>query len=148
MNVYGWKIGSRIAVNAQQAGELFEQLETVTPESVLEAAKSEDSPIHSAFEWNDTRAAEQYRISQARHLINCLTVTVVESEKEPIRAYFKVSDDGYEQTKEIMKIETKRLSLLEQALSELRCFQRKYAMLKELTGVFAEIEKTTKGESA
>lgn len=54
MNVYGWKSGSRIKVNAQQAGELFEQLETVTPETVLEAAKSEDSPIHSAFEWDDT----------------------------------------------------------------------------------------------
>ena len=149
MNVYGWKSGSRIKVNAQQAGELFEQLETVTPETVLEAAKSEDSPIHSAFEWDDTAAAEKYRLSQAGHLIRCLTVTVTEEENiEPQRAYFKIADEGYEQTKAIMHIEEKRISLLQQALSELKAFQRKYSMLTELAKVFAEIEKTIEEETA
>lgn len=39
------------------------------PKDVVEAARPEESPIHSHFEWDDTRAAEAHRLNQAGKLI-------------------------------------------------------------------------------
>ena len=148
MKEYQWKAGARIKADPETVGRLFDRLdETVglNAENVLDSARDENSPIHNEFEWNDTDAAEMYRLSQARHLINCLTVKIIErDDAAPVRAYFKISDDNYEQTKNIIKVEEKRRSLLEQALSELRTFQRKYSILKELAEVFAEIDKANR----
>ena len=54
----------------------------ITPELVVEAARSSDAPLHPVFEWNQAQAAKQYRIIQARNLI---------------RAVHVVSEDGVDQ---------------------------------------------------
>jgi hypothetical protein len=41
----------------------------LTPPAVVEAARPPEAPLHRAFEWDDGRAAEQYRLTQARRLI-------------------------------------------------------------------------------
>ncbi len=50
----------------------------VRPEAVVEAARDEASPLHPYFEWDDTEAAHQYRLVQARKLIVRVGVTRVE----------------------------------------------------------------------
>jgi hypothetical protein len=40
----------------------------VTPKEILEKAKDPKSPLHKYFEWDNSKAGEQYRIYQARHL--------------------------------------------------------------------------------
>lgn len=42
---------------------------TVTPDSVVAAAKNPNSVLHDHFEWNDARAAHQHRLEIARYLI-------------------------------------------------------------------------------
>lgn len=49
----------------------------LTPENVVAEAKKKSSILHKFFEWNDDKAAEQYRLQQARNLINNIQVTVV-----------------------------------------------------------------------
>jgi hypothetical protein len=44
---------------ARNGGEL-------TAAETLEAARDPNSPIHSCFQWDDSLAAEQYRLEQAR----------------------------------------------------------------------------------
>jgi hypothetical protein len=40
-----------------------------TPEEVIEAARPADSPLHSRFTWDDSEAAHQWRLMQARNLL-------------------------------------------------------------------------------
>lgn len=47
------------------------------PSKVVEAARPETSPLHSEFEWDDSKAGREYRLEQARRLIR-VAVTVVE----------------------------------------------------------------------
>lgn len=41
----------------------------LTPSAVLAEARKKTSVLHRMFEWNDTKAAEKYRLFQARELI-------------------------------------------------------------------------------
>jgi hypothetical protein len=45
------------------------------PSEVVAAAKPKSSPLHNEFEWNDTKAGEEYRLYQARHLIRVCVIT-------------------------------------------------------------------------
>ena len=42
---------------------------TLDPEMVVDAAGDPDHPLHGHFEWDDAKAAHQYRLGQARALI-------------------------------------------------------------------------------
>lgn len=46
------------------------------PADVVEAARDPASPLHSHFEWNDSAAAEKYRLDQARTLIRSVKIEV------------------------------------------------------------------------
>ena len=48
----------------------------LTPDAVVEDAKSPKSPLHEHFDWDDSVAAVKWRIEQARTLIRQVTVTV------------------------------------------------------------------------
>lgn len=55
---------------------------TLTPEVVVEDAKNPSSVLHDYFEWDDHKAAKEYRLDQARELIRSVryveTTTQVE----------------------------------------------------------------------
>ena len=64
---------------AQKYGSHLEKLMKklngkVTTEQIVEDAKKKKSPIHEYFEWNDTKAAGEYRKHQARLLKNSIVV--------------------------------------------------------------------------
>lgn len=50
------------------------------PSALVDMARPKTSPIHSAFEWNDKKAAEQYRLIRARNWIRTVRVTYEERE--------------------------------------------------------------------
>lgn len=41
----------------------------ITASRIVEVAEDPDHPLHSKFQWDDTEAAHQYRLIQARNLI-------------------------------------------------------------------------------
>jgi len=49
----------------------------LTPSDVVEDARRATSPLHNFFTWDDTVAAHQYRLDQARTLIRNVKVEVV-----------------------------------------------------------------------
>lgn len=51
--------------------------DTLAPASVVGAASDPKSAMHAYFEWDDSAAAQEYRIDQARHLIRSIEVIVV-----------------------------------------------------------------------
>jgi hypothetical protein len=46
----------------------------VAPSQIVEAARDENSPLHQVFEWDDTIAAQEHRLLQARQLIRTVVV--------------------------------------------------------------------------
>jgi len=102
----------------------------ITAEAVLAAARDSDNPLHDYFEWDDDKAAEKYRIMQARALIRCCRVEVTVNKREISLPYYKRDPDqepavqGY--------IETTRLRTKEDAAHDVitREFQRIGTLLK------------------
>lgn len=149
--VYKWKSGARIKGNAQEAGELFEQLsrteEGLTARTLLEANKLEEAPLHDDYEWNDEAAADKWRLQQSNHFMNSIVaVRFEESDSEDlpeeVRAFHITTEQHkYDPLSIILQSPTKYEALLSTALSELRAFQRKYNTLKELQPVFKAISE-------
>lgn len=46
------------------------------PADVVDAARDPASPLHAHFEWDDSAAAEKYRLDQARTLIRSVKIEV------------------------------------------------------------------------
>lgn len=145
--VYEWKKGSHIKVNAQIAGEMCEKLNEegqLNAKTLVDMNRAEDAPLHDAFEWNDGVAAEKYRESQATHIINCL-ITKHDGSSEPTRTFFKLerTDTSYEHIDIILRNEDMTLQLLNQAMTELKWFRKKYGSLKQLSKLFDAIDELT-----
>jgi hypothetical protein len=84
---YAWKQSGGHGIPADVAGPFLEKLakakgkekNTLTKAEVLEAARSNDSPIHPYFIWDDSVAAEKYRLEQARFLLKSIVIRYIES---------------------------------------------------------------------
>lgn len=112
---------------------------TIHPEDIVEAAREEASPLHRYFEWDDSAAAAAWRIEQAQRLLR-VTVTLipVDGKNKPIRAFVSLSNEkGYRQTGSVLVNAAQREQLVQDALSEMQSFRRKYSHLKEVAEVVA-----------
>ena len=98
--------------------------------------------MHSMFEWNDAQAAELYREQQARTIINSIEVKL-EGVSEPVKAFVSLRIGGterrYERTEIALANPKSREMVLNDALAELKAFERKYSTLAELSDVIAAI---------
>jgi len=117
------------------------------PERVVAAAQPKESILHKYFEWDDTEAAVEYRLHQARTLIRC-TVRYVKlnGDRRPVRVFTSLREDrfdsgGYRLMVNVLSSKTLRRQMLEDALAELQQFERKYNDLRELSEVFAASKK-------
>lgn len=147
---YSYRHG-KAGASAQTVGETLERIEqrdgTVTKEAFLEESRPEDSPTHNMFEWDDTIAAEKYRLEQSRMIIADVVVTI-ERADEPKRVagfvnvtYGKNNKAEYNSMEIAMQDDVKRKAVLANAFDELRTFENKYSEYQELAGVFAEAHK-------
>lgn len=124
------------------------------PQDVVERAKDPNSALHDHFEWDDSQAAEKYRLQQARDMIS-VVVEMMPNGADTIRTYVSLSDErgpngGYRHIVEVMNDEAMRETLLRDALKELQAFQRKYDKLKDCVGigpVFSAISSFTETAS-
>jgi hypothetical protein len=79
--VYTWRPRTEFNIDAQVAGEELARIKghnsgDLTPDMVVKAAEDAKSPLHSVFEWDDAKAAQQQRMSTAKLLIRSVVVTV------------------------------------------------------------------------
>lgn len=120
----------------------------LTPERVVDAARSPKSALHNHFEWDDSIAAQRYRIEQAREILRITVEYLPQAPDKPTRVFMSLSSDrtagGYRTTVDVMNDCDMRAQLLKDALDELKCIQKKYADIKELSGVFSAINKARK----
>ena len=79
--IYEWVRASHFThLDAQVIGEhlvhLREAYDGLTAAVVVKDAQNLKAPTHTAFEWNDTRAAKEYRLEQARGLLRAMVVVM------------------------------------------------------------------------
>lgn len=142
-NIYKGKDVTKVA------NEIFSISDNPTNAQIVEKAKDESTELHSMFEWNDTRAAQKYREQQAHKIVTSIQIIPVglnnKGEEKPlterpIRLLHHLNGNpGYIPIHRIMNDEVMHRQLLEQAYSDLRAFQYKYATLQELQPIFALI---------
>ena len=68
--IASWKtgFGSLFRADAQLvSNEIMSIGDTATPAQIVDMARDSSTELHKCFEWNDTVAAEKYRLEQARH---------------------------------------------------------------------------------
>jgi hypothetical protein len=149
--IYRWKSGAHVpkGASAQVVGERLESLRQehggLTARVVVDDARDKSSVLHPAFEWNDKRAAEHWRLEQARHLIAAVTVVRDDTAAaEPIRAFVVVKDDEGDQSYESVTVAladpSKRAQVLSRARRELEAWRDRYAELEEFAAVFSAID--------
>ena len=110
------------------------------PETVVTAAKDKRSPLHRKFTWKDDEAAHQWRLQQARMLINT-AVEILPATTHETPIWVSLSTDrqthnGYRATIAVCSDEELREQLLKDALHDLSSWQQRYRALKELTDIF------------
>ena len=139
--IYSWKTGSCITIDAEQAYEEMSTLSEITPANVLELARDEDSVLHDAFEWDDSVAAEKYRLNQAGHLIRCIVVRQEDDEKDNVQRVYQISSERtvYQPVRYFLENKDEHTRLLERAKTELYAIQRRYEKIAELEEVFDAI---------
>lgn len=115
--------------------------EMLAPAKIVEWAKGNpESQLHKCFEWDDSRAAYQYRVDQARNLIR-LYITVEPGRRDTVSLrQDRHEDGGYRRIGDVMRIPDLKQQMLDEALADLRRIQKKYEMLTELASVWREID--------
>ena len=143
-----WSINGIFKADASKCYEEIREIgDEVKPEQVLDKAKDTSSELHKCFDWNDTSAAEKYRLIQARDVIRHLIVVKRDDEDEREPVQFRVmlknertQESGYKQTIVMVKDEDEYKKLLNQAYAELHSFKQKYSCLSELADILALID--------
>ena len=128
--------------------EIQEIGDEVKPEQVLDKARDANCELHKCFDWDDSSAAEKYRLHQARKVVGNLIVVTRETDdeaKEPVQFRVMLKNDtavdsGYKQTLVMVRDEDEYKKLLDQAYRELHSFKQKYSCLSELAEIIALID--------
>lgn len=144
-----WKSGSRIKADPNEAFGVFESLrksEGLSPRSLVEASRPDGTVFHGEFEWNDEKAAEEYRINQASHIIRSFVIVheapKTDEKAEPqtieVRAYLPThnkeeeSRGTYESLDVIVRDDNMRMRMMKDCLSEIKWVQSKYRKLQDI----------------
>lgn len=143
---YKWVIPFKKA-DANVAGAVCESLENsvgLTSETLLDASRPEDAPLHNVFEWDDEIAGEQYRLIQSRNIIKNLRVITEDVTHKEIetRAFVSLettprAKHSFEGIMTVVSNDEKKTALLQIACRDMEAFKRKYGTIVELSDVIA-----------
>lgn len=136
-----WKMSFFSVANAEKCYQEIQTIgESVTPKQILDYARNPETELHKCFEWDDSIAAEKYRLQQARMVV-CHLVVVNDKEPEPqkIRVMQRTAE-AYKPVQLIVRNKTEYESLLERARAELRAFKNRYHTLVELEEILSLID--------
>jgi len=135
-----------LSISAQHHGVL-------NPHDVVKVARDPKHLLHDRFEWDDSTAAEAYRLAQASSLIRRVRLTVMRStgpdreitvsttRQYQSRPSMRTKTGGYEPIDQLLADDDKRRELLAQVLSELTAYRKRYAELSELEAVWVAVDE-------
>lgn len=98
--------GVSAEVAEEELSAIHEREGELTPAVVVDAARPKDAPLHPIFEWDNKKAAEQYRHSQARSLIRAVEIVTTTDGKEssaPIYVHIPTPEPRYERVETVIQ---------------------------------------------
>lgn len=134
--------------------ELVQRDGFITPATVVEEATDSRSPLHRYFTWDDTAAAERYRLIEARQLCQRYKITVETANETTVslRQFTSVPFEdgpGYITTESALRGKDTREFVLQQAMRDVAALRQKYQTLIDFDEVLrASIGKSTKRKAA
>ena len=149
-----FKAGSRIKLDAREVCKELNSImvqnnkNQLLPKDVVDyARKNPESELYKGFEWNDTKAAEEYRLIQARQIIYNIRVIPLEDEQKDIKSYniefmpftHLPNDEGYRSTIEVYKNEETYEQLKQKAYKDLIYWRDKYSNIIEFKSIVDDI---------
>ena len=113
--------------------------EEVKPQQMIDYAKAhKNSELHKCFTWDNTVAADKYRLYEARQIQRNLIIKKLPSPENEgqqpkiVRLMMRTeTTGGYKSIINIMRNEDERAKLLIMAKNELHAFERKYSTLAD-----------------
>ena len=146
MEGYKWKLaglgkGVDVALVVEELTRLQKVNRILTPEVVVRAAEDNNSILHKLFEWDDNKAAYNWRLQQARTILNNIEVTIITDGEPREIAVFEVTtrSEGYKSVDTFTNedVDFVRASILRQ----LNTMKSKLKTYKEFDKVLFFIDK-------
>lgn len=148
---YSWNPDYKLSIDPNTVGGVLEEIESrdggVTATAFLEASRPEDSPTHSVFEWNDSKAAESWRLHQSRTTINALRVSYTNADGEDVKvsAFIKTTPGNtrtvYENIQNALSDKEKKEIVLARIREELDSFIIRNQHIEELADILEDASK-------
>lgn len=113
---------------------------SLTPALVVDTARDPEHPLHSRFEWDDTTAAEKWRLEQAGQLLRVATLPAIPTRAHDLRAFVAVKGQDsraseYIPTEEAMADEFTRRLVLADMQREWRQLKKRYEHMAEFASL-------------
>jgi hypothetical protein len=145
MAQYKWRVGGpKFKIAADTFGKAVEDIietsidEVAKAKRIVDVARPNKSTIHRAFQWDNEKAGELYRVDQARKYLGALEIVRVQTREGPTvsnRAFFAVrSLHGYVQHGRVLNNNDLRIEVIASARRELETFIAKYASILNTFG--------------
>lgn len=135
---YEWGLASFAkGINPNEAvkelGKIEKSYGSLTPEHILDAALPEASLFHSLFTWDDAKAANQYRLEQARRILNNVRVTIIaDGQPRVIPVYEVVRFDGGNVYKHIDSFSVEDVEVVKtRTVRDLNALRQKLSLYKQ-----------------
>jgi len=125
----------------------------LTADQFVAAAKAKRSPLHELLNWDDSQAAHEHRLAQARGVLRAFVIVRPAVDRPDIktRAFTVVTrppiEEGEKARKVYRSIEDaladpeERAEILLRAVRELLAVRRRYQALTELDSIFQAIDR-------
>lgn len=153
-SVYEWSYQVKADPNkvGAEIEEIAEENEgQVTPRDLVEKASNRKSEMHVLFEWNNDKAAEKYRDTQAQYILRNLRIRVVESQAAEtgpkefvLRSMINVKvleERFYSPLSVVLRDDEQRQYALKDLRDSLMAWRSKSAMFTEFAGIHAAIDR-------
>lgn len=147
---YAWSRPSlHGTLDPQVAGEHLESLvekyaEHLTSEEILADARRAHSPLHKAFEWDDSEAAEKHRRLTAKSIVGSLVVRTKNKKRTRAFVFVKVPKHGrkcYMPVRSAMAQPDLKAQVIEQAYRRLEQWIGTYGGSRALSSLTRDVER-------
>ncbi len=145
---YDWKLKSFAkGIDPNKAAKELKRIESIfgelTPEHILEMSSNESDLFHPLFTWDNDRAANMFRLSQARTLLNNIEIVIISDGQPRLIPVYEVINLGdgriYKQVSNMSTTDIEEVK--KRTLTELNYLKNKLSIYEQLKPVVDKINE-------
>lgn len=126
--------------------QIIEKQGEITATELVRHATRETSALHGQFEWDDTEAAHQYRLNQARNILRRVRLIIEETEQKLVHVpaiNHPKSEGSYKPIEAVVRIESDFEAAMRAALANLKSAERAVAELRAAASESKDSDRLT-----